>query len=183
MRGKARRVVYLSTTGAYGGTSEVDELTPVAPRNPREQARVDTELAVQQGPWESLILRPAAIYGPGRGVHVSMAEGRFSLLGDGSNYVSRIHVDDLARIGHAALLAEFTGAYPVADTRPCRSREIAEYCAAEFGWPMPVSVSEAELPATRRNNRRVDGRAICQRLGVTLLYPTYREGISQAMRA
>ena len=181
LEGRARRIVYLSTTGVYGDAADVDETTPTAPRTPREEARVHTELAVQAGPWESLILRPAAIYGPGRGVQISMAEGRYTLVGDGSNYISRIHVDDLARIAHAALLAELTGAYPVADLYPCPSREIAEYCAAQFGWPMPVSGGAGEVPATRRNNRRVDGRAIGQRLGVPLLYPTYREGIAQAM--
>ena len=183
LKGRAQRVVYLSTTGVYGAAEHVDENTPAAPRNAREQARVDTEWAVAGGPWGSLILRPAAIYGPGRGVHVSMAEGRYTLMGDGSNYISRIHVDDLAAIAYAGLLAKLTGAYPVADERPCPSREIAEYCAAEFGFPMPVSVTEAEVPLSRRTNRRVNGRAILERLGVTLRYPTYREGIAQAMSA
>lgn len=183
LEGRARRVVYLSTTGVYGGATQVDETTPVMPRNPREQARVDTEQVVTGGPWQSLILRPAAIYGPGRGVHVSMAEGRYTLMGDGSNTISRIHVDDLAGLAYAALKADLTGAYPVADEHPCPSREIAEYCSQEFGWPMPVSVSEADVPVSRRTNRRVDGRAIFARLGVRLRYPTYREGIAQALGA
>ncbi len=181
LEGQALRVVYLSTTGVYGAAEQVDENTPAMPRTPREQARVDTEQAVARGPWESLILRPAAIYGPGRGVHVSMAEGRYTLLGDGANYISRIHVEDLARLAHAALFASLTGTYPVADELPCPSREIAEYCAREYGWPMPVSVSGAEVPASRRTNRRVNGRAICAQLGVQLTYPTYREGIAQAI--
>ncbi len=183
LEGRARRVVYLSTTGVYGDATHVDETTRVMPRNPREQARVDTERAVSSGPWQSLILRPAAIYGPGRGVHVSMAEGRYTLMGDGSNTISRIHVDDLASVAYAALRAELTGAFPVADEHPCPSREIAEYCAVQFGWPMPASVSEAEVPVSRRTNRRVNGRSIFARLGVRIAYPTYREGIAQAMAA
>lgn len=181
LEGKASRVVYLSTTGVYGDAEVVDETTPAMPRTPREQARVDTENAVARGPWESLILRPAAIYGPGRGVHVSMSEGRYALMGDGTNYISRIHVEDLAGIAYAALFAPLTGAYPVADLLPCPSREIAQYCSEQYGWPMPASVTAAEVPETRRTNRRVDGRAICERLGVRLSYPTYREGIAQAI--
>ncbi|MBY0507542.1 MAG: NAD-dependent epimerase/dehydratase family protein [Bryobacteraceae bacterium] len=177
LEGKARHVVYLSTTGVYGAATHVDETTPVSPRNAREQARVDTELAVMQGPWTSLVLRPAAIYGPGRGVHVSMAEGRYTLLGDGSNYISRIHVDDLAALAAAGLRQELTGAFPVADLHPCPAREVAEYCARAYGWPMPVSATAEEVPTSRRNNRQVDGRAICARLGVTFQYPSYREGI------
>ena len=181
LEAKASRVVYLSTTGVYGDAEAVDETTPAMPRTPREQARVDTEESVARGPWESLILRPAAIYGPGRGVHVSMAEGRYAPMGDGANYISRIHVEDLAGIAYAALFAPLTGAYPVADELPCPSREIAQYCSEQYGWPMPASVTAAEVPVTRRTNRQVDGRAICERLGVRLSYPTYRQGIAQAI--
>lgn len=177
LKGKASRVVYLSTTGVYGAATHVDATTPPAPRNPREQARVDTEHAVIAGPWESLILRPAAIYGPGRGVQVAMAKGEFKLLGDGSNYVSRIHVDDLARIATAALLSHVTGAYPVADAHPCPSREIAEFCADHFRLPWPVSASPDEVPPSRRNNRQVDGSEILRLLGVTLKYPSYRDAL------
>ena len=178
---KAQRIVYLSTTGVYGAAEHVDENTPIAPRNSRELARAATEAAVSGGPWTSLILRPAAIYGPGRGVHVSMAQGRYMLLGEGDNFISRIHVDDLARLAAAALLSNCIGAYPVADQHPCTSREIAEYCAARFHLPPPVGVEESQVPISRRTNRRVDGRAIFQLLGLSLLYPSYIEGIEQAV--
>ena len=180
LTGTARRVVYLSTTGVYGDAHEVNETTRRAPRNAREQARVNTELAVEAGAWSSLILRPAAIYGPDRGVHISMAEGRYTLAGDGSNFISRIHVDDLAALTEAAVLSELTGAYPAADEHPCPAREVAEYCATRFGLPMPVSASASEVPSTRRNNRRVDGRAIFAALGVRIQYPSYREGMLAA---
>ena len=177
LHGKASRVVYLSTTGVYGGAEHVDESTSIAPRNPREQARAETEAAVQRGPWESLILRPAAIYGPGRGVHVSMAQGQYTLHGDGNNFISRIHVDDLAQLAAAGLMSSLTGAYPVADQHPCTSREIAEYCTRRFQLPPPVSVTEAEVPVSRRNNRQVDGRAIFRLLSVAIQYPSYVEGL------
>ena len=171
------RVVYLSTTSVYGDAERVDERTLAQPRSARELARVETERAVQSGPWQSLILRPAAIYGPDRGVHMAMAQGRYTLLSDGSNYISRIHVDDLAAITEAALLSALTGAYPVADQHPCPAREIAEYCAQLLGLPMPVPAGWKDVPESRRANRRVDGSAICRELGVTLRYPSYREGI------
>ena len=177
LQGKARRVVYLSTTGVYGDAHLVDETTPIAPRNAREQARANTEAAVQSGTWSWLILRPAAIYGPDRGVHVSLAEGRYQLLGDGSNFISRIHVDDLAALAEAALLSDLTGAYPAADLHPCPAREVAAYCSAKFGLPMPTSAATSDVPATRRNNRRVDARATFAALGVEIQYPSYREGL------
>jgi nucleoside-diphosphate-sugar epimerase len=175
------RVVYLSTTGVYGATEKVDETTPPSPRTERELARAREENAVVSGPWEALVLRPAAIYGPGRGVHASMRAGTYSLAGDGGNFVSRIHVDDLAAHCVAGLLSRVTGAYPVADDEPCTSREIAEYCAGLLGMATPGSANPGLLGETRRANRRVDGSAIRRLLGIHLKYPSYREGIAACL--
>jgi len=181
LEGRPARVVYLSTTGVYGSSRDVSESTVPIPRNGRDQQRLDAESAVRSGPWSSMILRPAAIYGPGRGVHVSMAEGRFKLVDGGQNFVSRIHVDDLAAHGEAALLSEATGAWPVADDYPCTSIEIAEYCAELLGVPMPESVPSTEAHRTRRADRKVDGSAIRRLLGVELVYPSFRDGIPASL--
>jgi nucleoside-diphosphate-sugar epimerase len=176
------RIVLLSTTGVYGSATEVDETTPAAPATERQKLRLAGEQAVREGPWASLILRAAAIYGPGRGVHARMQQGRFKLLGDGSNYVSRIHVEDLAAIAVAALFSKATGAYPVADKEPCRSAEICAFCAGLLGLSMPSAAAPEELDETRRANRRVDGRAILRVLEITLQYPSYRSGIPASLR-
>ncbi|MCU1259775.1 MAG: NAD-dependent epimerase/dehydratase [Bryobacterales bacterium] len=170
------RVVYLSTTGVYGAAHEVDEHTAPAPRSHRERLRVEAEKAVASGPWSSLILRPAAIYGPGRGMHSAMQAGTFRLAGGGSKCVSRIHVDDLAAHVEAALLSGVTGAYPVGDEHPCTSREAAQFCAQLLGIPLPSETPEDTLGDTRQADRRVDGSAIRRLLGVKLRYPGYREG-------
>lgn len=176
LHGLADRVVYLSTTGVYGSAEFVDETTPTQVKT----GRIETEREVAAGPWTSLILRPAAIYGPGRGVQVAVREGRYVLLGDGANFISRIYVDDLAAITEAALLSDLQGAYPVADEHPCSAREIGEFCAGLLGRPDPIA--GADVPPSRRTNRRVDGSAICRELGVNLLYPSYREGVPAALR-
>jgi nucleoside-diphosphate-sugar epimerase len=181
LAGEPRRIVYLSTTGVYGAQRDVDESTRPSAVTEREQLRLAAEEAVQRGPWSSLVLRPAAIYGPGRGIHVSMAAGRFQLAGQGDNFVSRIHVDDLATHVEAALLSDVTGAYPVGDDLPCTSREIAEFCSRLLNVPMPPSAPSEALHETRRADRRVDGRAIRDRLGILLRYPTYREGIPASL--
>ncbi len=178
---RPRKVVYLSTTGVYGDSFDVDETTPAAPRDDHDRQRLAAESEVLKGPWASLILRPAAIYGPGRGIHVSMAEGRFKLVGAGDNFVSRIHVDDLASHAEAGLVTDCTGVWPVADDEPCTSREIAEYCATLLGIAIPTAVPAEHAHRTRRANRRVDGSAIRRRLGISLIYPTYREGIRSSI--
>jgi nucleoside-diphosphate-sugar epimerase len=167
--GAPARVVYLSTTGVYGDAQFVDESTPVSPRTEKYRLRVEEEQRVEEGPWPSLILRPAAIYGPGRGVHESIKQGKCRV---DDNFVSRIHVDDLAAHVEAGLLSDITGAYPVADEEPCTSREIAEFCATLLELPLPL-----EQPKTSSTSRRVDGSAIRRALGITLRYPSYRVGV------
>jgi nucleoside-diphosphate-sugar epimerase len=162
------RVVYLSTTGVYGAARFVDESTPVTPDD-KYRARVQEEQRVAAGPWSSLILRPAAIYGPGRGIHESIKKGTCRV---DDNFVSRIHVDDLAAHVEAGLLSDVTGAWPVADEEPCTSREIAEFCARLLDLPIPVASAQRIF-----TSRRVNGSAIRRALGITLRYPSYRVGI------
>jgi nucleoside-diphosphate-sugar epimerase len=185
---KPARVVYLSTTGVYGAQAHVDELSLPAPRTPREQLRVEAERAVQAGPWTSMILRPAAIYGPGRGVHESMRRGTFRLPGDGARFISRVHVEDLAALASAALLSGQTGAWPVADEEPCSSLEICRFVSDLTGLPMPEPSPPGSLSVTLRghrgvNGRRVDGRAVIRLLGVRLRYASYRTGIPACLDA
>ena len=157
------RLVYLSSTAVYGDAATVDENTLVDPN----AERIAEEQRVASGPWSSLILRPAAIYGPGRGYLREVGPPILAVpQASVDNIVSRIHVDDLAAHIEAALLSEITGAYPVADEEPSTPRELAEFCSRE--------------PRPARSGRRVDGSAIRRLLGVTLRYPTYREGYAAA---
>ena len=179
---KPERVVYLSTMSVYGAQRLVNELSLPSPRTPREQLRVGAERAVEQGAWTCMVLRPAAIYGPWRGVHESMRRGTFRLPGDGSRFVSRIHVDDLAALACAALQSPHGGAWPVADEEPCSSLEICRFVSHLTGLPVPQSAPPDSVSETLRNNRHADGRAICKLLGVRLQYPSYRVGIPACLR-
>jgi nucleoside-diphosphate-sugar epimerase len=183
LHGRSSRVVYLSTTSVYGPAFDVDEHTPADPRDEGARARVAVEDAILKGPWSGLVLRPAAIYGPGRGVHVRLQRGDYSLVGDGGNYVSRIHVDDLAVHAEAALFSSVTGAFPVADDEPCTAREIVRFCTDLLSLPLPSAVTPQDVHPTRRANRRVRGSAIRELLGITLQYPTYRIGIPASLES
>jgi nucleoside-diphosphate-sugar epimerase len=171
---KPSRLVYLSSTAAYGAATIVDETTPVDPSTEQARARIEVEHTILNGPWSSLVLRPAAIYGPGRGAHERIKRGEYNLSDD---FVSRIHVDDLASHVEAALLSTTTGAYPVADEEPCTSREISEFCANLLGNPALVGGPQGR----RGSARRVDGSAIRRLLGITLQYPSYRTGIPASL--
>lgn len=170
------RVVYLSSTAIYGSAGFVNEHTPVDLSSERVRARVEAEREVMAGPWSSLVLRPAAIYGPGRGIQESMRRGAYTLS---DLYVSRIHVDDLAAHAEAGLLSTVTGAYPVADEEPCTSREMAEFCAGLLGVELGPG---HDAPSRFSSNRRVDGSAIRKLLGIELRYPSYRVGVPASLR-
>jgi nucleoside-diphosphate-sugar epimerase len=179
LKNNAARVVYLSSTSVYGGASLVNEVTPADATSERARVRLEVERSIAEGPWSSLILRPAAIYGPGRGVHESIKLGTHSLS---DRFVSRIHVDDLATHAEAALLSTIRGAFPVADEEPCTSLEIAHFCARLLNLPVTgLDRPEAARAPRFAMNRRVDGSAIRRVLGITLKYPSYRVGIPAAV--
>lgn len=167
-----RRVVYISSTGVYGALSHVNAESPAAPDDDKAVARFEEERWVASRPWRSLILRPAAIYGPGRGVHVRVREGR-PLRDGGMRVVSRIHVEDLAAITEAGVFSDLEGAWPVADECPATSAEVAAWCAELWGLEKPAAGPEA-----LGGDRRVDGREVLERLGVRLQYKSYRAGVS-----
>jgi nucleoside-diphosphate-sugar epimerase len=165
IRGLApRRVVYISSTSVYGNVSEVDETTPANPSDDKGRRRIEEEAWLQAGPWETLVIRPAAIYGPGRGVHVRVKEGR-TPRGEPGGITSRIHVDDLAALLEAGALSGLTGAWPVADDYPCPTAEVAAWCGAH--WEHKTSV----------RGRRVDGRKVRELLETGLRHPDYQSGI------
>jgi nucleoside-diphosphate-sugar epimerase len=164
------RVVYISSTGVYGEQVEIDENSAALVTDDRGRVRLEDEAWIAAGPWSSLILRAAAIYGPGRGVHVAMREGRLP-RGSGSGVVSRIHVDDLAALLDAGMFSTVEGAWPVADDEPCASSEIARFLGySELAEGAPVG------------GRRVDGNRIRQLLGVDLQFPSWRTGIPASLK-
>ena len=181
--GTPEHIAYLSTTGVYGSTFEVGSDTPVAPDTERQRLRTLAEAAILCCEAPAVVLRPAAIYGPGRGVHAAMKKGRFRLARGVSRLVSRIHVDDLARVTVESMERSIEGTFPVADELPAPSRDIAAFCAKLLAMEMPPFASAASLSETRRSGRRVDGSAILGLLGLELRYPTYREGIRASVAA
>ena len=164
-----RRVVYISATTVYGDQEDVNAGTPVQATSEKGRRRIEEENWLKAGPWSTLIVRPAAIYGPGRGVHIRVKEGKTPR---GSGFVSRIHVDDLAGVIEAGVFSDLEGAWPLADDHPCPSEEISSWCARLLS--LPASRPEAlTFPAA---GRAVEGREIRQLLGVSLSYPDYQAG-------
>jgi nucleoside-diphosphate-sugar epimerase len=172
-----KRVVYVSSTGVYGDRTDVDWETPAMPNDDRGRLRLEEERWIASGPWTSLILRSAAIYGPGRGVHAAVRAGKMP-RGAGSGITSRIHVDDLAAIVEAGLFTDLQGAWPVADDAPCATSEIVRWCAELMRLEAVSQEGNAGKPVAGRN---VDGRKIREILGVELKYPSWQTGIAASL--
>lgn len=179
----ARRIVYVSTTGVYGAVSgHVDDDTPVDPEAPRAAPRLAAEASWRE--VGAIVLRAPAIYSAQSGLHLRLRAGTHRIVEDGSKYVSRIHADDLVALALAALeRAVPRSTYVVGDDEPAPQREVVAWLCARLGLPLPPAVAVGEAPPTLRGNRRVDARRVRRELGVTLRYPTYREGYEAIVRA
>ena len=184
-------VGYLSTTAVYGHHNGdwVDETTPLAPTTARGAARVQAE-----ADWTALglplhIFRLAGIYGPGRGPFEKVRDGTARRIHKAGQVFSRIHVDDIARVLHAALQQPHPGIYNVCDDDPASPEDILGLAADMLGLPPPpiVPYEQAEMTPMARSfyaeNKRVRNDRIKTVLGVTLDYPTYREGLAAILAA
>ncbi len=172
---KPARILYISSTGVYGPQTNIDETTIAAPDDDKGRARLADEAWLTATGVPTLILRSAAIYGPGRGIHMRLRSGALTGVPRGAGgVVSRIHVDDLAALLAAGIDSDLTGAWPVADDRPAASSEVIQWYAASQGISLPEIPGELSIP---QRGRFVDGRKIRELLGVKLKYPSWETGI------
>ena len=190
---RLRWVGYLSTTGVYGDTAGawVDEESPTAPTQPRSARRVLAE-AAWGDPALGLpahVFRLAGIYGPGRSPLDRARAGDARRIDLPGHVSSRIHVDDAARALRASMDRPRPGAvYNVADDEPAPPEAVTAWACARLGLPIPplVPLAEAGLSPMAASfyadTRRVRNARIKDELGVTLAYPTYREGLEALAR-
>ncbi|MEX0744590.1 MAG: SDR family oxidoreductase [Phycisphaeraceae bacterium] len=185
---------YLSTVGIYGDQDGnwVDESTEPKPNTARTEARVEAERAWlafgEQTGVKVHIFRLAGIYGPGRCVFDKLRDGTARRIKKGNQVFSRIHVEDIASVLEASMARPRAGAiYNVADDEPAAPGEVVAYAAEMLGMTPPPEVpfEEADLTPMARSfyegSRRIGNARIKSELGVTLRYPTYREGLASLL--
>ena len=187
-----RRVVLLSTIGVYGdhGGAWVDETTAPAPTHERARERVAAEQA-----WHALgrqrqipvaILRLAGIYGPGQNALVNVRLGRARNIAKPGQVFNRIHVADIAQAIDAAFAHGADGIFNVTDDAPTPPGDPIVFAARLLGMAPPPEIPFAEAVTTMTplaasfyaENRRVRNERLKRLLGVTLRYPSYREGLA-----
>jgi nucleoside-diphosphate-sugar epimerase len=139
-------------------TREQDESSPLHATGPRVPA-LDAEriLAASEGDYR--VVRGGALYGPGTSVDddwfARYERGELSAPGDGSDYLSPIHVADLAAAFHVVLeRGSARRAYIACDDEPMRYSEVFEIVAALSGQQRgaPGLGADAVLPGFRVSN-------------------------------
>jgi nucleoside-diphosphate-sugar epimerase len=186
-----RWVGVLSATSVYGdhGGAWVDEQSPCLPTNTRGQMRLQTEQAWLSSNLPVHIFRLAGIYGMGRNILDEVRLGTARRLYKEGQYFSKIHVDDLAR----GLLASMknpkpNSIYNLGDNEPAPSHIVTEYACGLLGVEPPPLVPWDSVPLSEMgrsfwlDNKRVDSRRIQQELGITWMYPSYREGLTALLK-
>ncbi len=185
-----RWIGYLSTVGVYGDHDGawVDEDTPPEPKRGRSAERFAAEHAWQVVAAERgiplAVFRIAGIYGPGRNAFVKLAEGTARRVVKPDQVFNRIHIDDIVQVLESAVDNNATGIFNLADDEPAPPQDVIAHACGLMGVPPPpeVAFDEADLSEMARSfygdNKRVSNRRIKEVLGVTLRYPTYRDGLA-----
>jgi nucleoside-diphosphate-sugar epimerase len=185
-------VGYLSTTGVYGDHQGgwVDETTPLTPSTKRGMLRVAAE-----NQWKSMdylplhIFRLAGIYGPGRGPFEKLRQGKARRIIKENQVFSRIHVDDIAQVLAASMAQPNPGAvYNVCDNDPAPPQDVIGTAAELLGVEVPPDIpfENADLTPMARSfyaeSKRVRNDRILRELGISLRYPSYRDGLKALLR-
>jgi nucleoside-diphosphate-sugar epimerase len=188
-------IVYLSTIAVYGNHDGawIDEDTPLAPALTRAQDRIEAERA-----WQALgaargvpvaVIRIAGIYGPGQNALETVKAGRARRIVKPGQVFNRIHVGDLAEIIDRAVALAVSrragGIFNAADDEPTAPGDPIAYAAGLLGVEPPPEIAFAEARKAMSpfaisfygESKRVRNARIKSVLGVTLRYPTYREGL------
>jgi nucleoside-diphosphate-sugar epimerase len=192
---RLKSILYLSTVAVYGNHDGrwVDETTPVTRALTRAASRIDAEDA-----WQALgkaqevpitVIRIAAIYGPGANALETVKAGRARRIIKPGQVFNRIHVADLAQIIDKAMDVALTrragGIFNAADDEPSAPGDPILFAATLLGLAPPAEIAFEEAKKTMSplaasfygESKRVRNDRIKSVLGVSLRYPTYREGL------
>ncbi len=194
-QGRARRIVYASTTGVYGDCAGAlfDETRAVNPATDRARRRVDAERQLR---WFArafgvrvTLLRIPGIYASDReGGHPRerLARGAPVLRAEDDVYTNHIHADDLARACVAALHRGLPQrVLHVCDDTQMMMGDYFDLAADLCGLPHPPRISreEAALQMSAMQlsfmgeSRRLLNRRLKRELRLRLRYPTAAQGL------
>ncbi|HYC53764.1 MAG TPA: NAD(P)-binding oxidoreductase [Candidatus Binatia bacterium] len=174
----------IAMTHAGGGDAWADETTfhdvgsqGVAAAAIDAVRSMEASIAASGLDW--LILRGGLFYGPGTGFDEDWfgraRAGKLRIPGDGSDYVSLLHIADMAAATVAAIERwPSRQALIVADDGPTTWRDLFHYVAALAQSAPPQDGGRSMMPSFRVSNQRAR-----QTLSWSPVYPDYRAGLAR----
>ena len=188
-----KRYVYESSTAVYGQIDGewIDESAPRDPASAMGKLRVQAEnillAAYREKELPLIILRPSSIYRPEGVVNKKIREGTYVLSTDPAKVMNHIYVDDFIEIMAAALTKGNAGdAYNVSDDEPKPAGDYMNLIAELMGAPAVrvdfQSPAEGCADLLRKSNKRCSNAKLKADFGITLRFPTYREGLRESAR-
>lgn len=188
---RLERIIYLSTSGVFGGNDGdwVDEASPANSDSPKSQARLECENLYRKSGVSTIALRIVGIYGPGRGIGLSMKHGRKVDLGPLTRWTNRIHVDDLAATITSLTLAPVSQELPevicACDDEPVQVEVLLEYYRNLLNLPSVESheASSSQGRPRRNLNQKVSNALMKSVTSRDLRYPSFREGAGTEFNA
>ncbi len=178
---------------ADGSSRWLDESSPIDPPWDVTESALDAERQVarfEAAGGRGVCLRLSHLYGPGEvsSDQISLiTERKLPVLGNGQNFISHVHADDVGTAVVAAVNAP-SGIYNVTDDDPLPARESADLLADAVGAPRPRRVPFwlARAAVGRVANllavsQRVSNAAFKAATGWEPTYPSVREGWQSAM--
>jgi nucleoside-diphosphate-sugar epimerase len=192
-----RAYVFTSNVAPYGDAGEtlVTEESPVAPRCELGAVMVEAEQTimrlVQQHQFPAIILRPGRVYGPGRDFTEAVLTGTLTIYGDGNNFVSHIHIDDLLTVLEHVVIAGQPGAiYNVADDEPTRLNDLYDAIQQRLDIPPPrtyaleralASGVDPNIVEMAASSVRLSNERLKHDLGFEPAYPGYSSWLDEQM--
>lgn len=140
-------------------------------------ASIAMEGAVRASDHDWVILRGGLFYGPGTGFDddwfARAHAGKLRLPGDGADFVSPVHISDMAAATVAAVEHwPSRQTLIIADDEPARWRDVFGFIARSVGAAPPEPGGRAGFPSFRVSNRRAKAA-----LNWTPHYTSYRVGL------
>lgn len=122
-------------------------------------ATIAMEETIRDSGLDWVILRGGLFYGPGTGFDddwfTRAREGKLRLPGDGGDYVSLLHVSDMAAATAAALKHwPSRQTLIIADDEPATWRDVFGFIAQSVGGPAPEPGGRVGFPSFRVRNTR-----------------------------
>ena len=195
---RAERLIYISSTSVYGQSEGewINEASECLPPQPNGQACREAEDSL--APWRpgggespiSTVLRLSGIYGPGRLLSkVATLRNGEPLGGNPDAWLNLVHVEDAAEAVVICAAKQIPSPlFLISDNEPVVRRAYYSALAELVGAP-PPRFSEEDPQAVTGPTRTVGLNKRCSNtyarsiLGWTPRFPTYREGLVNAVPA